>query len=174
MSSARKLVLMNTGRIQRSLKRIAHEIAENNVDNKSVLFFGINERGYAIAQQLTEILRSVFGGNVETKQLLINNKDNEELWEAPLLQKGKSSFVIVVDDVIFSGKTMFTALKKISEELNPSEIHSAVMVDRGHRKFPIKAEFCGIELPTKLNEHVYVVVEKEQIKQVLLADIGNK
>ncbi len=65
---------------------------------------------------------------------------------------------------------MFNALKKISERIQPNEMHTAVLVDRGHRKFPVQAEFCGMELPTKLNEHVSVVVDDGEIQQVLLVN----
>jgi pyrimidine operon attenuation protein/uracil phosphoribosyltransferase len=85
----------------------------------------------------------------------------------------KNSYPIVVDDVIFSGKTMFSALKLVTDHKSVSEIHTAVLIDRGHRKFPIRAEFCGMELPTKLDEHVSVMVDGDNVEKVVLTSRQN-
>jgi len=167
MSSGKKeLVLMDADRVQRSLKRMTYEIVEKNSHNKPVLFFGIDDRGYAMAQALANVLKGITAGKIDFLQLSLKNGDTTEIFET--LSKVQDAYIIVVDDVIFSGKTMFNALNEISGHVNPPELHTAVMIDRGHRKFPVKAEFCGMELPTKLNEHVSVKVENGEIKQVVL------
>lgn len=168
MSTNLDLVLMDTERINRSLKRMAHEIAEQNTENNPVLLFGIDDRGYVIAKELTNMLTPIFKKNVQSIQLLLDEDNGDEGFEQLDRAKVKKSFLVAVDDVIFSGYTMFTALKKITNYLEPSEIHTAVLIDRGHRKFPIKAEFCGMDLPTKLNEHVSVVVEDAKADKVVL------
>ncbi|MDZ7658595.1 phosphoribosyltransferase family protein [Fodinibius sp.] len=166
MNSGSELVLMSRERISRSLKRMAHEIAEHNVDDAPIDLFGIDERGYAVAQALEDILNPIFNDEVRLIQLTLEEKNSQSTLEDIELQK--NHYPVIVDDVIFSGKTMFKALKIISNHIKPSEIHTAVLVDRGHRKFPIKAEFYGMELPTKLDEHVSVVVENKQLQNVKL------
>jgi len=174
MSSNRELVLMDAGRIQRTLKRMAHEMVEKNSENRPLLLFGIDERGYAISLKLVNILQSIFDNEVNAVKLPIKHGSPEDVFDNfDRTEKGEK-YIIVVDDVIFSGQTMFNALKRISENLDPPEIHSAVMVDRGHRNFPIRAEFYGMELPTKLNEHVSVVVENTNVKKVLLTNLEDE
>lgn len=168
MGSDAKFVLMDEDRISRSLKRMAHEIAEQNIADRPIVLFGINERGYVIAQTLANILNSIFENDIKAIQLPIKGGNATQVFEQVDDENAGSPFLIVVDDVIFSGQTMFTALKKITDHLHPAEIHTAVLVDRGHRKFPVKAEYTGMELPTKLNEHVAVVVGKEQAQEVIM------
>lgn len=162
------IVLMDSKRVNRSLKRIAHEIAERNKESISVLLFGIDERGYAMAGKLADILTPMFTEKAQAIQLSLNKDNHGQLFEQLNAEAAKESFIITVDDVIFSGQTMFTALKIISDFLNPAEIHTAVLVDRGHRKFPIQAEFCGMRLPTKHNEHVRVIAENKNVEKVIL------
>ena len=166
MNSGSEIVLMNRERISRSLNRMAHEIAEHNVDDASIDLFGIDDRGYAVAKALQDILNPIFDDNLRLFQLRLKGTNIDPDLEDIKLQE--SHYPVIVDDVIFSGQTMFQALKIISNHMKPSEIHTAVLVDRGHRKFPIKAEFYGMELPTKLDEHVSVVVENKRLQNVTL------
>lgn len=159
------LVLMDSRRIARSVKRMGYEIVEQNTANLPLLLFGINERGFAVAQQLKNVLTEISSIKIDIIRLPIGS-DTETKSLPDYELKGKLG--IVVDDVIFSGQTMFRALRKIADRLKPAELHTAVMIDRGHRKFPIEAEFCGMKLPTKLNEHVSVEVKNRQVKQVVL------
>jgi len=168
MGKSVNVELMNRERIHRSLNRMVHEIAEKNIDDRPVILFGIDERGFAVANTLSELLMPIFDQNVTSVQLWLKNNEVDNTLEQLQSKEVDDHFLIAVDDVIFSGKTMFTALKKISDALSLSEIHTAVLIDRGHRKFPVKAEFCGMELPTKSNEHVSVSIEAEEIKEVTL------
>lgn len=163
------VVLMDAERIHRSLNRMAHEIVEKNTDDRPVILFGIDNRGFAIANVLAELLMPIFEQQVQSVQLWLKNAGTGKALEQLQEKEIQSHFMIAVDDVIFSGRTMFSALKKISETLSPSEMHTAVLIDRGHRKFPVQAEFCGMELPTKANEHVSVNVEGQGIQQVILS-----
>jgi pyrimidine operon attenuation protein/uracil phosphoribosyltransferase len=156
---------MTKERIQRSLKRMAHEINEQDNTNHSLLLFGINQRGYAVANLLGDMLSEIRGKEVEAEQLLLDLEETSDEWRSKATEE---HFTVIVDDVIFSGQTMFRALKEIDNLFNPNEIHTAVLIDRGHRKYPIKAEFCGMELPTKLNEHVTVQTEGQKLGQVQL------
>lgn len=165
MNAGSEIVLMNRERISRSLNRMAHEIAEHNVNDAPIDLFGIDDRGYAVARALEDILNPIFNDKVRLSQLPLKAKNTAPDLEDIKLEK--NHYPVIVDDVIFSGQTMFQALKIISN-FKPSEIHTAVLIDRGHRKFPVKAEFYGMELPTKLDEHVSVVVENQQLQNVKL------
>jgi pyrimidine operon attenuation protein/uracil phosphoribosyltransferase len=145
---------------------MAHEIAEHNVDGAPIALFGINDRGYAVAGALANLLNPIFNDEVRLFKLPLKEKNTDDVLEDIALPD--NHYPVIVDDVIFSGKTMFKALKKISNHIHPPEIHTAVLVDRGHRKFPVKAEFYGMELPTKLDEHVSVEVENQQLRSVKL------
>lgn len=168
MNPHTNIVLMDSERVSRSLKRIAHEIAERNKENSPVLLFGIDERGFVIAGKLADILTPIFPEKAQAIQLPLKKENDGQSFEQLNPEAAKKSFIIAVDDVIFSGQTMFTALKKITDFINPPEIHTAVLIDRGHRKFPIQAEFCGMRLPTKQNEHVTVVAETKNVEKVIL------
>lgn len=170
MSADNKLVLMDADRVRRSVKRMAHEIAERNISDRPILLFGIDTRGFAVSQNLAEILDPMFKQKVQAIQLPLKNGETKNAFRDMRRGESRDKFLIAVDDVIFSGRTMFKALKTISENLDPTEIHTAVMVDRGHRKYPVKAEFYGMELPTKLNEHVSVIVNDMEIEQVVLSN----
>lgn len=164
MDDSSRLVLMDRDRIGRSLNRIAHQITEDNRRDKKVEILGINERGYVVARMLKQYLSELTDSEVGCYQLLLEEQPG--IKGSPSLN---DSYVLLVDDVIFSGTTMFRALNLLSEEQLPAEIHTAVMVDRGHRKFPINAKFVGMELPTKLDEHVSLTVEDGLPAQVLLS-----
>lgn len=168
MASEADLVLMDKERIVRSLNRMAHEIAEQNIDDQPIVLFGIDERGYVVSQELADILKPLFEGNVQAVQLQLEKGQEDNVFQQFSKSSVSNQFIVAVDDVIFSGETMFTALKTISDAIDPSEIYTAVLIDRGHRKFPIKAKFCGMELPTKLNEHVSVILDGEKTEKVIL------
>lgn len=169
MSSEANLVLMDADRISRSLNRMAHEVAEQNTADQPILLFGIDKRGYAVSKALASLLSPMFKDQVQTLQLPLKEGEPDHVFDN-ISEEANNHFLIIVDDVIFSGQTMFTALKKITNHVNPSEIHTAALIDRGHRKFPVKAEFYGMELPTKLDEHVSVIVDDGNIKEVVLVD----
>lgn len=157
------VILMDAGRIQRSLKRIAYQISEDNRNTKELVILGINERGYAVAGLLQQYLTKLSGQEIACHQLQIENGCTD-IGDLSLENK----YVLLVDDVIFSGTTMFRALNLISEKCIPEEVHTATLIDRGHRKFPVFAQFVGMELPTKLDEHVRVVLKDNKPGRVLL------
>ena len=166
MDATDSITLMTSNRIQRSLNRIAHEINEINKANKSILLIGIDQRGLVVANALEQILSRVSGSAVDVNQLSTNIETGDQQLEAA--PKLTDALIIIVDDVIFSGKTMFNALMVTAKQLDPEEIHTAVLIDRGHRTFPVSAEFYGMQLPTKLDEHVSVIIEDEDLKRVEL------
>lgn len=167
MEKKDSVVLMDSQRVDRSLKRIAYQIAEANDASRPVTLLGINEGGGVIAQKLAQYLSKIYGPavSIETAQFLEDGRVVSG-FEADSMEK---SFIILVDDVIFSGQTMFKALRYLADLIDLKEVHIAILVDRGHRKFPVSARFSGLELPTKLKEHVSVVISKKKIEKVVLS-----
>lgn len=165
MIDTETIVLMDQKRIERSLKRIAQQIAERNREDKKLLFVGINTRGFAVASAIRTYLLPNYD-DISCQQLNVGENSAND-WDDG--SKLGDSFMVLVDDVIFSGSTMFQALTQLDELIKLKEIHTAVLVDRGHRKLPVEAEFVGMELPTKLDEHVSVEVSgKGEIQKVIL------
>lgn len=164
------IVLMNSERVNRSVQRMACEIAEQHSSGSPVLLFGIGEGGYAVARMLAKRLIPVLKESVEVVRLF---DDSTGKVFKSIKANNETPVIFVVDDVIFSGQTMFRALTEIANNLQPSEIHTVALVDRGHRKFPVKAEFYGMMLLTKLNEYVSIEMKKGQISEVFLSNKRN-
>jgi pyrimidine operon attenuation protein/uracil phosphoribosyltransferase len=153
------VVLMSTARIQRSISRMAYQIAEDNRDEQPITIVGLKKRGYAVARQLSEQLKSL--SNNEVTLVKPDQLNSNEV---------KNEFVVLVDDVIFSGTTMLEAIQTVFQNISPNTLRIAVLVDRGHRKMPVEATFAGLDLPTKLDEHVRVEIKNKQAHRVLLTN----
>lgn len=161
------MILLDKKRIDRTLKRMAFQIVEAAAGS-SICLIGLNERGYAVAKQMQPIIESSVNGNVPLHQLDVNhNNDNHSKLS---LDSEKESILVLVDDVIFSGSTMFRAVQNISERSQFKKIYIAVLVDRGHRKYPLYAGIVGIHSPTKLNEEVELKIEKGNPDEVILIE----
>lgn len=168
MNRTDHITLMSGKRIRRTVKRIAHEINELNTGDSAILLFGINQRGYIFALALQTIISDLLENSVTVRRLVVDDSEPPEIISSAAELTPADSLVIIVDDVIFSGRTMFKALSIVISSLHPAEVHTAALIDRGHRKIPVQAEFCGMKLPTKLDEHVSVLTEKERLKEVVL------
>lgn len=165
MTQKGQIVLMSKERINRSLKRIAYQLAEANRRNVPLLLAGINERGYAVAEMLSSYLEEIVDCEVFLRQLHPESNRPKEIEQVPY----EDYLIVLVDDVIFSGRTMFSALLQLSDLVPLQEVHTVSLIDRGHRNLPIKAEFAGMRLSTKLNEHVSAQLgENKKIEKVLL------
>lgn len=167
MARPDNLTLMTKARMSRSLKRMAHEINERNRSDYPIVLFGINQRGLAVAKELGEVLSDISDDSVEVEQLdLETDEQPAEHWNRAAYEE--QHFIVLVDDVIFSGRTMFRALTTTVKQLKPAEIYTAALIDRGHRKYPVRAEFYGIKLPTKLDEHVALRIADGELQEVQL------
>lgn len=164
MSYHTELVMMGRNRVQRALKRMAYQVAEDNRTKRDLRLIGIEPRGLMVAKLLGSFLSEIYEQEIPVQSLNLQEQDREPLPEFPV----EDTYPLVVDDVIFSGQTMFSAMNVIYRQHPLEEIHTAVLVDRGHRKFPVQAQFVGLELSTKLNEHVSVSIENENIEKVVL------
>lgn len=155
--------VMNQEQIERSIRRMAHEILERNLTIDSLVILGLQTGGVAVAQRLTEVLGEIEGTEPDlgTVDVAFHRDDiglRLVLPEAPthipcdLTDKN----VVLVDDVLFTGRTVRAALDACNDFGRPKTIQLAVMVDRGHRELPIRADYVGKNLPTSRQESVDV------------------
>src|SRR5208337_2847604 len=156
-------VILNGGAIQRALARIAHEIAERNEAGSEVVLVGIQRGGVPLARRLSGLLSGIWGQPIPTGQLDVSmHRDDLDQRVAPDVQPTVIPFdvtgktVVLVDDVLFSGRTIRAAMDSLNDFGRPKRIQLAVLVDRGHRELPIKADFVGKNVPTAHTERVRV------------------
>jgi pyrimidine operon attenuation protein/uracil phosphoribosyltransferase len=155
--------ILDAGAIQRALTRIAHEIAERNEKSGEVVLIGIPEGGVPLAQRLGKILAEIWKHAVPAGSLDVSmHRDDLDQRAAPKIHPTDVSFdvngkiVVLVDDVLFSGRTVRAALDALNDFGRPKKIQLAVLVDRGHRDLPIKADFVGKNVPTATDEKIIV------------------
>ena len=158
---------MNDAAIQRALVRIAHEIAERNENSEVVVLVGIQTGGVPLAERLAAALKELWGRPVPLGKLDVTmHRDDLDRRMAPDVHPTAIPFdvtgktVVVVDDVLFRGRTMRAAMDALNDFGRPKRIQLAVLVDRGHRELPIKADFVGKNVPTSPSESVLVVLNE--------------
>ena len=160
--------VMDAQEINRALTRVAHEIIEKNHGIANVALVGIRTGGVYLAKRLAKKLQEIEGTAVPVGELDITlyRDDLNARKEHPVLRKTDIPFditdlkVILVDDVLFTGRTIRAAMDGLIDLGRPGEIQLAVLVDRGHRQLPIKATYVGKNLPTALEETVEVYLEE--------------
>jgi pyrimidine operon attenuation protein/uracil phosphoribosyltransferase len=148
--------------IARALTRIAHEILERNKGGRDLVLLGIPSRGVPLAHRIAERIAAVEGFDVPVGSLDVTMyRDDLRLKPARALMRTDipaggvdDKVVVLVDDVLFSGRTIRSALDALNDVGRPSAVRLAVLVDRGHRELPIRADFVGKNLPTSLVERV--------------------
>lgn len=157
---------MDRARMKRTLKRMAIQVWErlgNEQKEGEFVLVGLNERGYATAKEMATHLQNLMDSKVEPYRFEVNEKAPNST-----LPDCNEKFVLIVDDVIFSGKTMFAALSSICNIYDPSSIEIATLLDRGHRKYPLRTDLTGITVPTKLGEHIEVMLKNGTLDQAIL------
>jgi len=160
--------IMDAEAIRRALRRVGHEIAERNSDLKSVVLAGIPSRGVEIARRIAEFIRASEKVDVETGvvDVAMHRDDVGTRTELPVVRESKLPLplegrtLIIVDDVLFTGRTVRAAMDAISSFGRPARIQLAVLVDRGHRELPIRADYVGKNLPSAASEKVRVRLEQ--------------
>jgi pyrimidine operon attenuation protein / uracil phosphoribosyltransferase len=159
-------VVLDADRISRSLTRIAHEILERNRGVDELALVGIRTRGVPLARRLAKIIHEVSRQDVATGALDITLYRDDLMRTAvgaqPLIRKTEIPFsiddrrILLVDDVLYTGRTIRAALDALIEFGRPKAIQLIVLVDRGHRELPIKADYVGKNIPTSLSQSVQV------------------
>jgi pyrimidine operon attenuation protein / uracil phosphoribosyltransferase len=159
-------VVMDAERMGRSLARIAHEILERNRGVEELAFVGIRTRGVPLAKRLAHLIGQINKSEIPTGALDITLYRDDLMRHAvgaqPLVRRTEIPFsidekrILLVDDVLYTGRTIRAALDALIEFGRPRAIQLVVLVDRGHRELPIKADYVGKNLPTSLSQSVQV------------------
>jgi len=137
---------------------MAYQIFEECRGSSNLIILGIERRGVKLAQLIKKELEKITQSTIPLETVPVRGVKGERQ-HLPIDIAGK--YVILVDDVIFSGKTIYKAIQGIADKGEPRKMMVAVLVDRGHREYPIEAQFVGLESPTKLDEHVSVSFSKD-------------
>lgn len=177
---APKALLMDADAMRRAFYRIAHEILEKNKGTEDLALVGIRRRGVPLAQRLAARIAQIEGIQVPVGMLDITlyRDDLSERSEWPQLQKTEIPFpvrgrrIVLVDDVLYTGRTVRAALDALLDLGRPQVIQLAVLIDRGHRELPIRADYVGKNVPTSRKEMVEVrVTEIDGEDSVALYDL---
>jgi pyrimidine operon attenuation protein / uracil phosphoribosyltransferase len=173
--------IMNEKSISLALNRIAHEIIERNKGTEHIVIIGIRTRGAILAERLAEILSKIgkLTLPVGVIDITLYRDDVADKLDQPVVQKTDVLFdivdkvVILVDDVLYTGRTIRAALDEIIDFGRPRSIQLAVLVDRGHRELPIGPDYIGKVVPTSRNERVEVhLAEQDGVDEVIIDRSG--
>lgn len=160
--------ILNHNDVNYKLRRIAHQIAEDFWKEDKIILAGIMKSGYAIVEKLATELEDIFKGDIILCQVEVNKKEPVQPIYLNLEEdQYRNSNVIVCDDVLNSGATLIYAVRKfLSVPLK--QLKTAVLIDRSHKRYPIKADFKGLSLSTNLDDHVNVHLENKDAYSVTL------
>jgi pyrimidine operon attenuation protein/uracil phosphoribosyltransferase len=151
-----KSIILNNEEIQHKIKRIAYEIYESNIDEKEVILAGIQKNGYIFAQKLKDVLTEISPIKVTLCAVTMDKKNPREGVQTSIPASDyKNKPLVLVDDVLNSGTSLIYAAK-LFLEVPLKRFKTAVLVNRNHKKYPIKADFKGISLSTSMQEHISV------------------
>jgi pyrimidine operon attenuation protein/uracil phosphoribosyltransferase len=175
-----KAHILNENDIDRVVRRISHEILEKNKGPESLVFIGVQKRGVPLAKRIVENIEEFEGIKIKAGKLDItfyrddigqNIKPVAQITDISFDIEGKN--VILVDDVLYTGRTVRAALDAIIDFGRPKSIQLVVLIDRGHRELPIRADYVGKNLPTSLNEAVEVKLkETDGVDSVTVVEKG--
>lgn len=159
--------ILNADEMRRAITRISHEILERNETYEDIIFLGLITRGYELALRLQRRISDIEGIEIPVYKLDTRNfrddlkfyKKETESIELPEIDVDHKN-VIIVDDVVYTGRTTRAALDAIVELGRPSRVQLVSLIDRGHREFPIRPDYVGKNIPTSRNENVGVKLEE--------------
>ncbi len=175
-----KSEIMDEAAVKRALIRISHEIIEKNKGTDNIAFLGIKSRGVPLAKIIANNIYNFEGKEIPTGELDINHyrDDLSEAHTIPEASKTEFPFnvtgkdIILVDDVLFTGRTARAAIEAIFKQGRPSSIQLAILVDRGHRELPIRADYVGKNVPTSRDELISVLLpDTDDITSVRLYNL---
>lgn len=169
--------VLESSEISRALTRISHEIIESNKGSDNLVIVGIPTRGVVLAERIAEIIERIDGGHVTVGRLDVTMYRDDlaahptrvpHPTEMPDNIDGKT--VVLVDDVLFSGRTVRAALDALNDHGRPRFVRLAALVDRGHRELPIRADYIGKNLPSAMNERISVhLAEIDGVDEVTIS-----
>ncbi|WP_130736547.1 phosphoribosyltransferase family protein [Flavobacterium sp. J27] len=153
-------IILTHQEIEHKIKRISYQIFETFVDEKEVIIAGITKSGYILAQKIVAELEKISDLKVTLCEVNINKqKPQEKIITSITPETYQNKALVLVDDVLNSGTTLIYGVKHFLE-VPLSKFKTAVLVDRNHKKYPVKADFKGLSLSTSLQEHIQVVFEE--------------
>ena len=174
-----KRTVLSSDDIRRAITRISHEILEQNRGIDNLLLLGIPTRGIQLANRIADVIKEHSGQDVAVGSLDVTLY-RDDLSDQPIRAVGATSIptsgvlgkaVVLVDDVLFSGRTIRAALDALNDQGRPAAVRLAVLVDRGHRQLPIRADYVGKNLPTALSERISVrLQEVDGLDEVVIED----
>jgi len=164
-----KAQILDQAGIQRAVTRIAHEIVERNKGTNDLVLIGLRSRGVDLARRIAKELKIIDGADIPvgTLDVTLYRDDLGRVGVQPVVRKTEISFsinekrVVLVDDVLYTGRTIRAALDSLIDLGRPRLIQLAVLVDRGHRELPIRADYVGKNVPTSRQEQVQVLLTEE-------------
>jgi len=163
-----KRTVLSSDDIRRAITRISHEILEQNRGVEGLLLLGIPTRGVQLANRIAEVIKDYSSSDISVGSLDVTMY-RDDLSDQPTRVVGTTSIptsgvsgkaVVLVDDVLFSGRTIRSALDALNDHGRPAAVRLAVLVDRGHRQLPIRADYVGKNLPTALTERISVRLQE--------------
>ncbi len=162
-----KTIILNNEQIQHKTKRIAYQIYESNINEKQVILAGIKENGFVFAKRIKQALEKISPIEVVLCEVIIDKKKPLEAVTTSLPSSDyKNKSLVLVDDVLNSGTTLIYAAK-LFLEVPLKRFKTVVLVNRNHKKYPIKADFKGISLSTSMQEHICVEFEGKHAQAFL-------
>jgi pyrimidine operon attenuation protein/uracil phosphoribosyltransferase len=156
-------IVLTSHQIEQKLNRIAYQIYEDNADEKEIIVAGIMQSGFLIAKRIVAILKKISTLDIKLIELPINkhSQHSEDVKLSLSAEQLHNRVVIVVDDVLNSGKTMMYAIRPFLYS-DIRKLRTVVLVDRNHKRYPISADFVGLSMSTTLQDHVSVVFEEKE------------
>ena len=160
-STPEKVKILGPGPARAKLRRIAYEVYEANFGLRELVIVGLNDRGASLAAQLAEVLTDISPIKISPLRARMNDEtESVNLLDDNASEVIKGKVVLIVDDVLYSGRTMFHAIASVMEH-SPSRVQTAVLIDRGHRNIPVTHDYVGMLLATSLKQHVSVEISPE-------------
>ena len=184
MENQPERVVLDRDDLRRTLVRIAHEIVEKNPESESIALVGIHTRGAVLARRLHALVGELGGADVPLGDLDISfyrdDIGDREPGAQPVVHSSHLDFdldgrtVVLVDDVMFTGRTARSAIDALFDYGRPERVQLAVLADRGHRELPIRPDYVGKNLPTARDERVYVRLEEvDRVDEVTIERVGD-
>ena len=160
-------IILTNEQIKNKTRRIAYQIYETNCNEKEIIIAGINGNGYVFAQNIATILNDIAELNVILCEVKIDKKNpRKEITTSIPSNEYKNKSLVLVDDVLSSGTTLIYGIKHFLE-VPLKRFNTAVLINRNHKKYPVKADFKGISLSTSMQEHINVIFDKNSAYAIL-------
>ena len=162
-----KKQVLDFEKISRICGRLAYQILENNINEDEILLIGIKEKGYEIAKIIEQKLKDITSSKVHLKSITIDKKNPNQISEVDINFDIMPKSVYLVDDVLNTGKTLMFAVNSLLK-YDFNLIKTLVLIDRNHKRYPIKVDFKGISLSTNLDDTVKLISENKNLEAVLV------